>query len=188
MKKPATTNLVRAFASGDEQAISDLMYRVYPELKKIALNCMRKERADHTLQPSALVNEAFLRLVAAKDISFKNRVHFFAVASMMMRRILVDHARNKKAKKRCDPKEICIFNEQVHSPLFSDASNREILALNQVLEELEKDNPRRAKVVEMKYFSGLTIEQIAFALDCSANTVKREWAKARAWIYQRMEP
>lgn len=186
-KQEGTTYWVQLFASKDEQALSHLMNRLYPELKKIAVNYMRQERQGHTLQPSALVNEAFLRMIAAKAISLKDRAHFFAVASMMMRRVLVDHARGKNAKKRCEPKNISIFNESVHSPLFSDESNREVLVLNQVLEELEKDNPRRAKVVEMKYFAGLTIEQIAFSLDCSVNTVKREWAKARAWIYQRME-
>lgn len=176
------TSLLKAVCAGNHQAMDDLIGVIYPELKRIAAALMRKESAGHTLQPTALVNEAYLRLVSG-DPSWENRAHFFGAAARSMRRILVDHARAKGAQKRGGDAKRATFQDL---KIPSEDNQIEILALDQALNALEEVDPRLLKVVELRYFTGLSIEQTATLLGISEATVKRDWTFARAWLYDYM--
>ena len=173
----AVTELLRAWRGGGEGADSRLLEHVYRTLRNIAIGQLRGERAEHTLQPTALVNEAYLRLVGQREVDWRDRAHFFGLAAVTMRRVLVDHARRRKAKKR----DVEVVNE----PLTIAAEGGEVvdlLDLDRALDRFAERFPRHAKVVEMRYFSGIELDDVAVALDLSPRTVKRDWAFARAWL------
>jgi len=172
------TALLKDWSGGDRQALERLMPLVYGELRKLAGSYLRSERSSHTLQPTALVHEAYIRLVDQKNVVWQNRAHFFGIASRMMRRILVDHARKRQAAKRGP------LTYHVSDPAGEPVRERdpELLALDSALSDLEKLDPQQARVVELRFFGGLTVDEIATVSGISSATVKREWRTARAWL------
>ena len=173
------TALLKEWAAGDRGALERLMPLVYRELHRLAASQLRAERRNHTLQPTALVNEAYLRLVGQRSVSWANRAHFFAIAAEMMRRVLVDHARKRGAGKR-NPSTVYV---DLGTPETGAADRAtELLALDDALTELEKLDPRQAKVVELRFFAGLSVEETAEVAGISTATVKREWRTARAFL------
>ena len=175
------TQLLVQWANGDKQALDDLTPLVYKELRQLAASHLRKERRSHTLQPTALVHEAYLRLVDQKNPNWQNRSHFFGVASQLMRRILVDHARKRQADKRAGQR--VTLDEAVS---FQNERSRELLALDGALSVLEKLDQRKSRAVELRYFGGLSMDEIAQTLDVSAVTVRRELRMAEAWLNREM--
>jgi RNA polymerase sigma factor (TIGR02999 family) len=153
---------------------------VYAELRRLAGSYMRKERADHTLQATALVHEAYLKLVEQRSVNWQSRAHFFGVAAQLMRRILIDHARGHTRQKRGGDDQKVSLDEAL---IFSEQQADELLAVDDSLNQLAKIDPRQAKVVEMRFFGGLSIEEAAEALQVSPKTVKRDWSVAKAWLY-----
>ena len=173
------TVLLGEIAGGRREKESELLERVYHELHRLAAHFMRHERVDHTLQPTALVNEAYLRLVGNKTLTWESRAHFFNAAAQTMRRILVDHARAAKSAKRPGSAQRVELREDVNA---TDHSPADMIALDTALERLAAMDPRQAKVVELRFFAGLGVEEVAKILDVSEKTVKRDWAVARAWL------
>jgi RNA polymerase sigma-70 factor (ECF subfamily) len=182
--KPTGTisQLLKAWGQGDLQAREDLVPLVYRELRERAAAYLRRERQDHTLQPTALVNEAYIRLLGQQRMTWLNRAQFFGVAAQIMRRILVDHARERQAAKRPGGVRVTL-DEGVGTVQPLDC---ELLMLNDVLQELASIDERQAHIVELKYFGGLSEEEVAAALSLSRATISREWQSARAWMYRRM--
>lgn len=176
------TRLLTEWAKGNRQALDDLTPVVYRELRQLAASCLRKEREGHTLQPTALVHEAYLRLVDQKIPSWQNRSHFFGVAARLMRQILVDHARRRHAGKRAGQK--VSLQEAVS---FQQERSRDLIALDGGLNALEKIDPRKCTVIEFRYFGGLSIGEIAQALDVSPVTVRRDLRMAEAWLHHQMQ-
>lgn len=174
------TLLLNRLADGDQEAATALAPLVYDQLRQLAVRRLRHERPDHTLQATALVHEAYIKLAGQRGAKWQNRAQFFAVASQAMRRILVDYARTRRRTKR-GGKQLRVPLEEVcvGTPRISE----EILAVDESLSRLEKLDPRQARIVELRYFSGLTTEESAEALGISAKTVTREWNVARAWLY-----
>jgi RNA polymerase sigma-70 factor, ECF subfamily len=177
------TRLLQSLNAGDRDAVDALVPIVYSELRKLAGHYLKSEREGHTLQPTALVHEAFLRLVE-QETQWQNRTHFFAMAASLMRRILVDYARSYTAEKRGGAAEKVVLDDAF---VFVKEKPAEMLALNEALEDLAKIDPRRARVVELKFFGGLNNEEIAQVLDVHSNTVLRDWNLARAWLKTRMQ-
>jgi len=178
------TRLLIELRNGNREAESELMSLVYSELRRIASSCMRRERRDHTLQPTELVSEAYLRLVGQSDKDWQSRAHFYAVAAQVMRRVLVDYARARNAGKRgADVKKINIDDIQV----AFDIRSEELLDLDEALSRLAEWDPRQSRVVELRMFGGLSEEEIADVLNVSSRTVKRDWRLARAWLYGEMQ-
>lgn len=177
------TELLQAWGRGDLRARDDVLPLVYEELRRRAAAYLRRERTDHTLQPTALVHEAYLRLVRQDLVTWQNRAHFFGVAAQMMRRILVDHARALKAAKRPDAKLRVMVD---HAVAAVEQPDYELVLLDQVLDELAAVDPRLGQIVELRYFVGLTEQEIADILAVSRSTITREWQTARAWLYRRM--
>ncbi len=177
------TRLLRAWRTGDAEANDALMSAVYEELRRQAAAYLRRERRDHTLQPTALVHEAFLRLIRQQDLDWQSRAHFFGVAAQMMRRILVDYARERNAAKRPRPDERVPFEDHVASV---PAPAIEVLMLDRALSALAVIDARQAQIVELRYFGGLSEQDVATALSLSRSTVTREWRAARAWLYRWM--
>ena len=176
--------LLEAWRNGDASAPGKLMPLVYDELRRIARRYMAKERTGHTLQTTAVVNEAFLRMASDKAIHWKDRGHFFALAAQAMRLLLVDHARRRRRIKRGgDPDRITLAE---HAQATSD-KGVDILALHDALDRLASVDPRKGQLVELRYFGGLNVEEIADALGIAPITVKREWAKAKAWLYDQLQ-
>lgn len=171
------TELLVRWQTGQVAALDDLLPLVYRELKALARQHLRRERSGHTLQPTALVHEAFLRLVDQRRVTWRDRGHFLAIAAQCMRRVLVDHARRRSAQKRGADPILVALDPEIRVP---DAS--EILALDEILVVLESLDSRQHRIVELRYFAGLSIEEIAATLGLSPSTVKREWATARAWL------
>ncbi len=177
------TSLLRAWGGGDPAALEQLAEQVYPELRRMAHRYMRAEREGNTLQTTALVHEVFLRLVDVTKVEWRERAQFFAMASQMMRRILVDAARARASEKRGGMAEkVNIDDVAVLSPV----PDRSILALDEALTAFSQLAPRQAKVVEMRYFGGLTEEEIVAALEISPRTVRRDWDFARAWLLREL--
>jgi RNA polymerase sigma-70 factor (ECF subfamily) len=176
---PHVTALLDHWSRGDRQALDRLLPLVYAELRRIAARQLRRERAGHTLQATALVNEAYLRLVDQRRVDWRNRAHFFGVAAQMMRRILVDHARRHNAGKRGDGIQHVSIDE-VETPAAGDQIS--VLALNEALGRLEQLDQGLAQIVELRAFGGLTIAEAAHVLNVSASTAKREWRTAKAWL------
>jgi len=174
--------LLQQWAGGDLQAREDLVPLVYQELRKRAAAYLRRERRDHILQPTALVNEAYLRLMGQERVAWINRAQFFGVASQAMRRILVDHAREREAAKRPGGIRVTLEEGMRTVPPI----DCELLMLDSVLQELAIIDQRQARIVEMKYFGGLSEQEVAAILSLSRATVTREWQSARAWLYRRL--
>ena len=172
------TCLLESWGAGDDAALDELMPLVYADLRTIAAGKLRGERPDHTLQATALVNEAFLRLVDQDRIEWRSRAQFFALAARSMRRILVDHARRRRAGKRGgDPRRVLLDDIQI-----AVAPEVDVLELDDSLNRLEALDSRQARIVELRFFAGCTMEEIAEVLDISASTVKRQWRLARVWL------
>ena len=172
------TGLLRQWSGGNQQALGKLLPIIYEELRQVAHQYLHREHAEQTLQTTALVHEAYLKLIDQRSVSWQNRAHFFAIAAQAMRRILIDNARKRRAGKREGQK---IPLEDV--ALISSDRAEHLLALDESLQQLEQIDPQQSKIVELRYFGGLTIEETAEAMNLSPATVKREWAMARAWLY-----
>ncbi|HEX5109894.1 MAG TPA: sigma-70 family RNA polymerase sigma factor [Vicinamibacterales bacterium] len=177
------TGLLVAWRGGDDAALEPLVARLYPELHRIAAKCMRGERVHHTLQASALVNEAFVRLIDTRRVDWQNRCHFLAMAARVMRRVLVDHARARGYRKRGGGAIRVTLTDSVD---VSDEQPHDLLALDDALEALTKFDERKCRVVELRFFAGLTVEETAVALGISGDTVTRDWKLARAWLQREM--
>lgn len=177
----SVTRLLRELAQGNRDAEAALVPLVYNELRQIARRLMRGEAHRRTLQTTALVHEAYLRLTRSKSADWEGRTHFFAVAATVMRRVLVDHARARKSEKRGG--DIVVDGEPLSSPAAFNDDAEKIIALDAALERLGQLDERQCRIVEMRFFAGMTVEETAQALSISARTVKREWQMARAWLY-----
>lgn len=173
--------LLQQLATGNQDAMQELVPLVYGELHRLAVHYMRDERKDHTLQPTALVHEAYLRLVNRQQANWQNKAHFFGVAAQAMRTILTDHARHHCRIKRGGTKQYKLRLEDVQ--LFSEARSDDLLALDESLRQLAQLDARQSRVVELRIFGGLTVDETAAVLGISAKTVKRDWTIARAWLY-----
>ncbi|MBX3289408.1 MAG: sigma-70 family RNA polymerase sigma factor [Acidobacteria bacterium] len=180
---PEITQLLLKWQKGDEHALADLIPLVYAELRKMAANFMRRQRPGHTLQTTALINEAYMRLVDSNRVNWQDRGHFFAVAAQLMRRILVDSARRRNSLKRGGDRVLITLDEKAE---LAVEKQTDMVKLDEALERLARLSVRQAKIVEMRYFAGLTEEQTAEVLGISSRTVRREWSLARAWLYREL--
>jgi len=178
------TKLLARLETGDREAEEQLFSAVYQELRRIASRHMRKESPGHTLQTTALVNEAYLKLVKQREVDWKSRSHFFGVSAQIMRRILVDHARTRNAQKRGGGVAPLPLNEGL---VFSDERCEQFVALDDALNKLETEDKRVSRVVEMRFFSGLSVDETAEALKISPRSVKRDWSFGRAWLRAELE-
>jgi RNA polymerase sigma-70 factor (ECF subfamily) len=178
------TRLLNAAASGERHDLDALMAALYADLRRLAVAHLGRERGNHTLQPTALVHEAYVKLVDQRNTAWADRLHFFAVAARIIRRILIDHARAKNAERRGgDRTLISITTQDVPAP----ERDIDLIALDEALEELAELDPQQAKIVELRYFSGCTVEEVAQILGVGKRTVDRDWQAARAWLFVRLE-
>lgn len=173
------THLLKEWSDGDQQALDELTPLVYEELRQQAARYLRKERPGHSLQATALINEAFLRLIDVKNVEWQSRAHFFAIAANLMRRILVDHARRRDAEKRGGTQMRLTLDDTIAIAREPDV---DLLAIDEALNRLAAIDEQQARVVELRFFSGLSVEETAAALGVSPKTVKRDWSVARAWL------
>jgi RNA polymerase sigma factor (TIGR02999 family) len=173
------TQLLVAWSNGDEAARDELIPLVYEELHRLAHHYMNGERTGHTLQTSALINEAFVRLVDQRDVHWQNRSHFFGIVAQMMRRVLVDYARSRQYQKRGGDAVQVSLNEEL---IVSNEQTAEVVALDDALKSLATFDERKCRIVELRFFAGLSIEETAQVLGISAGTVMREWTVAKAWL------
>jgi len=178
-RSASVTNLLTAWSAGDQRALTALVPLVYDELRELARRLLRYERPGHTLQPTALVHEAYARLIDHDRVQWQGRAHFFAVAAQTMRRVLVEHARKRHAVRRGGDALRVTLDETLAS---ADRDDVEVIALDRALHALRALDPTQERIVELRYFGGLTIEETAAVLGSSPATVKREWAVARAWL------
>ena len=176
------TQLLEEWSSGNQTALDRLYPLVYDELRRLARQYMRREKQGHTLQTTALINEAYVRLVDQKDVHWANRSHFFAISAQIMRRILIDHARRNLYAKRGGGAQRVSLDDNA---TFADSAS-ELILLDEALRSLAELDPRRSQVVELRYFGGLNNVEIAGVLHISENTVTRDWNMARAWLYQQL--
>ena len=174
--------MLLAWRGGNERALDELLPLVHDELRRIARGCMRGERPGHSLQATALVNEAYLKLVGAQQVNWQDRVHFLAVSARLMRRILVDAARSKNYQKRGGGAQPVTLDEG----LVVSEPGRDLIELDEALDALASVDPRKARVVEMRFFGGLTVEESAAALDVSPDTIMRDWRLAKAWLLREL--
>jgi RNA polymerase sigma factor (TIGR02999 family) len=174
------TQLLKRWGSGDRAALDDLMPLVYQELRRLASNYLRRERADHTLQPTALVNEAYLLMVDQHRADWQNRAQFIGVAAQKMRHILVDHARKHNAEKRGGQQHYAVSLSEADR--FGQSPDIDLLRIHEALERLAAIDPQQARIVELKFFGGLTIEEAGEVLNVSHSTIERDWKMARAWL------
>ena len=186
MKRPSPheiTQLLVEWSDGNQSALDELYPLVYDELHRLARRYMSRERKDHTLQTTALINEAYVRLVDQRNVRWSNRSHFFAISAQIMRRILIDHARRHAyAKRGGGARQVSLEEAATVTPEQSS----ELIRLDEALKSLAEMDPRRSQVVELRYFGGLNNEEIAGVLRVSENTVTRDWNMARAWLYQQL--
>ena len=175
------TRLLLDWSNGDRAALDELVPLVYDELRRLAHHYMRQERAEHTLQTTALVNEAYVRLIDQNSVHWQGKAHFFAIAAQMMRRILVDYARSRRYAKRGAEAHQVSFDE---SAIVSPQKGAELVAVDEALNDLAEHDVRKSKIVELRFFGGLNIEETAEVLGISPTTVQREWRSAKAWLYQ----
>ena len=184
------SRLLKAWGTGDQTALDYLTPLVYDELRRLARRYMRRERAGNTLQTTALVHEAYLRLVDAKNVEFKDSVHFFALSAGMMRRILVDSARARASAKRGGRVEQAAHSEAVNLDDIADnvsQKSAELLALDEALQDLSRLDPRKARVIELRFFGGLSVDETAEVLNISPQSVMRDWKLARAWLNRELQ-
>ena len=184
MKEPSLTQLLQRWSRGDREAAEQALPQVYDELRRLASKALLRERGGHTLQATAIVHEAYLRLVAQTGVEWSSRAHFFAFSAHLIRRILVDYARRRNRAKRGGLAERITLVEAASLAL---ESSPDLLALDEALSGLEKVDPRKATVVELKFFAGLTLDEIAEQLGVSAETVTREWRRAKSWLYSALQ-
>lgn len=184
-RKGGVTQILQDWAKGDAQALDRLMPIVYGELRHLAGRYLRRERPDHTLQATALVHEAFLRLIDQRDVSWQNRAHFFGVAAQLMRRILVDYARRHHAAKRGGAAIKVSLSDVV---IAAKEEPDELVALDDALSRLAALDPRQGRIVELRVYGGLSVEETGHVLGISPATVKREWATAKAWLVRETRP
>jgi len=177
------TQLLLAWSDGDRTALDKLTPLVYEELRRMAHRYMSRERPGHTLQTTALVNEAYLRLVNREAVQWQNRAHFFGIAAQVMRHILVDHARSHAYQKRGGGNQTISLDEAM---VVSQERAAEVVALDDVLKELANIDPQQSRIVELRFFGGLTIEETAVVVGLSPATIKREWSTAKAWLYHEL--
>jgi len=177
-----TTNLVRTVAEGDRLAADQLMTELYGEFRSLARRYLDREPSGHTLQPTALVNEVYLKLVDQTQVDWKGRTHFFAIGAQVMRRVLVDHARRKGRLKRGGN----LRRAEVDVSLISARSAADVLAVHEAIEDLEQLDPRQARIVELRFFGGLSVAEVAEVLGLSRRTVEAEWTMIRAWLRRRL--
>lgn len=177
------TQLLKSWRQGDSEAFEDLLPLVYDELRRLAASYLRKERRDHTLQPTALVHEAYLRLSGGVSLDLQDRAHFFTVAARAMRRVLVDHARRHRADKRIGVDRKVSLDDAPEIPIVVDI---DVLAVHEALELLAQIEPRQAQLVELRYFGGLSNPEAAEVQRVSVKTVERDWRIARAWLHHRL--
>jgi RNA polymerase sigma-70 factor, ECF subfamily len=177
------TVLLKEISSGNRDALAKLVPVVYDELRRLAAYYMHQERSDHTLQATALVHEAYLRLVDQRHVDWKNRNHFFGVAAQLMRRVLLMHAREHQAAKRGGGAQKVSLDE---TAIFSPAQAEELVALDELLTRLAALDPQQARVVEFRFFAGLSVEETAELMNISTSTIKRDWAMAKAWLAREM--
>ena len=178
------TDLLVAWRQGDERALADLMPLVHTELRRLARRQMGRERPDHTLQTTALVNEAYLRLIDLSRVQWQDRAHFFAMAARLMRRILVDYARSHRSQKRGGAQEKVVLDEAL---AVSTAPDADLVALDDALQRLTAVDARKGQVVEMRFFGGLSVEETAAVLDVSVETVMRDWKFAKSWLLRELK-
>jgi RNA polymerase sigma factor (TIGR02999 family) len=178
------TGLLVEWRDGDKAALETLTPLVYDELRRIAHRYVRREREGHTLQTTALVNEAFVRLAGAEKIAWQNRAHFFAVTAQVMRHILIDHARRRHYTKHGGQSRQVALED---AAAMSQPRAAELVRLDEALDQLAKLDPRKSRVVELRYFGGLSLEETAEVLEVSPMTVRRDWRAAKAWLYRRMK-
>jgi RNA polymerase sigma-70 factor (ECF subfamily) len=179
---PDVTRLLLAWSDGEPSAGEALIDAVYGELRRMARGYMRRERLDHSLPPTALVHEAYMKLVDQRRVKWQNRAHFFAIAARVMRRILVDHARGRASAKRGSGSTLTLLDMDASL----DPPHVDVLALDVALERLAAIDPRQSQLVELRFFGGLTVDEAAIVLDVAAITVKRDWALARTWLYREL--
>ncbi len=179
--KSVTARLL-AWSEGDREALEDLMPMVYDELRRLARSYLRRERSDHTLQPTALVHEAYLRLVDQEQVRWQNRAHFFGIAARLMRQILVEHARSRKTAKRDGGLRLTLSKAAIRL----EEKSVDLLALDDAMSELETIDPDKSRIVELRFFGGMTIEETAEAMGVSTATIIRQWRMARAWLFRRI--
>jgi RNA polymerase sigma-70 factor, ECF subfamily len=177
------TGLLVRWSEGDQEALDQLLPFVYDECRRIAANQLRSERGGHTLNPTALVHELYLLLVDQRHTSWKNRAHFYGIAARLMRRVLVDYARARHAQKR-DSTRVLLLGE----PAVTGETDRiaDLLAIDEALHRLGRQDPEQQRIVELRYFAGLSVEETAHVVGRSARTVKREWQLAKAWLYREL--
>lgn len=173
------TQLLNAWRDGDDEALEKLIPLVYEELHRLAARYMRRERPGHTLQTTALVNEAYCRLIDQKE-AWQNRAHFYGIAAQLMRRILVDHARSRLREKRGGAAQKISLDD---TALVAESQSSQLLLLDDALKRLAELDPKKSRIVELKFFGGLTIDEMAELEELSKRTVEREWRKAKAWLY-----
>lgn len=181
---PDVTQLLMNWSQGDQGALEQLMPLVYGELRRLASSYLRRERSNHTLQSTALVHEAFMRLVGQQDVQWRNRAHFYAIAAQMIRRILVDYARSQHAEKRGAGAVKLALDDAMAVPL--QAAGMDLLGLNDALDRLAELDARQSRIVELRFFTGLSIEETAEVMHLSPASIKREWNTARAWLFREM--
>ncbi len=178
------TQMLREWGDGRREALDEILPHIYGELHRQAARALRRERANHSLQTTALVHEAYLKLVDQRDVEWKNRSHFFAIAAQAMRRILVDYAKTRNRKKRGGPNEDLPLEEALLAA--ADAANVDLLALDEALSRLAAFDPQQEKIVELRYFCGLSLDETAETLGISRATVARDWDVAKAWLYREL--
>ena len=181
---PDVTQLLVNWSKGDQSALDELMPLVYGELRRLAGAYLRRERSNHTLQSTALVNEAFMRLVNQHDVQWRNRAHFYAIAAQMIRRILVDYARSQHAEKRGSGAIKLELDEAM--AVAQTGTDIDLLGLNDALDALAELDERQSRIVELRFFAGLSIEETAEVMHLYPASIKREWQTARAWLFRRM--
>ena len=177
------TKLLHAWSGGDQNALKKIIQVVYPELRRIARRCLGDERHEHTIQPTALVHEAYIRLIDIERIDWQDRAHFFAVSARIMRRVIVDYARARHYAKRGGGLRRVDFREAL---IISSELGRELVEMDEALDELARFDSRKAQVVEMRYFGGLKATEIASVLGVSPQSVNRDWSLAKAWLAREM--
>ena len=181
---PKITQMLREWGDGKAEALDELLPHIYNELHRQAAAYLRRERPNHTLQTTALVHEAYLKLVDQRQVEWKSRGHFFALAATAMRRILVDHARNRNREKRGGPGENISLSDELLAA--AEETNIDVIALDEALSRLAEFDPQQERIVEMRYFAGLSLDDTAAALGISRATAARDWAVAKAWLHREL--
>jgi RNA polymerase sigma-70 factor (ECF subfamily) len=184
MSNENVTKLLQASNNGNREALDQLLPIVYDELRRVARHQLSKERANHTLQATALVNEAYMKLIDQHSVDWQNRAHFFSIAAETMRRILVNHAVERNAQKRGGGQTLLSLDDEID---FIHQRDLDMLSLDDALKRLEEFDKTQAKIVELKFFGGMTNEEIASVMNVSDSTIKREWRMARAWLQTQMQ-